>query len=106
MGTFNVPVAKQTSNHAAEALLMGKQGDTGAYWANKEYELVSYALNMREILQEFIDCSPDDAEDLWFLYDTKAAIGKIIDAYEPEGEPEEGYKDNVISFARSKALKR
>lgn len=83
---------------------MGKQADTGAYWANQEYELVSHAMCMDEILKEFVECSADDDPDLWFFYDTRAALGRLIDAFEPpEAVPE---KDNVISFRRRKALKR
>ena len=85
---------------------MGKQGDTGTYWASREYDLVSHALCALEIIEEFIEASPSDCEGLWFLYDMKSNMQKIVDAYEPEGEPEKGYKDNVISFIRYRATKR
>jgi hypothetical protein len=85
---------------------MGKAGDTGDYWEAAEYDLVTYAHEMVVLLDEFIDSAPADCEDLWFLYDSKAAAQRIIDAYEPEGPPEEGYKDNVISFLRYRATKR
>ena len=86
---------------------MGKKvSDTGAYWHDKEEELVDHAAWLVFILDEFIEASAEDCEDLWFLYDSRAAAQRIVDAYEPPDEPEGGHKDNVISFTRSKALKR
>ncbi len=86
---------------------MGKaDSDTGTYWEEAEYDLVTYALEMIELLNEFIEASSDDYEGLWLLYDSRAACQKIVDAYEPEGEPEAGFKDNVISFLKYRATKR
>ena len=85
---------------------MGKVVDTGEYWEAREFELVSHALCQIDILNELIDASSSDHEDLWLLFDTRAAALKLIDYYEPEGEPEGGYKDNVISFRKRKAIKK
>ena len=85
---------------------MAKAVDTGTYWQEKEYETVSHALCLIDLFDEFIEASADGREGLWFLYDCKANLRKIVDAYEPEGEPEGGFKDNVVSFLSYRATKR
>ena len=74
-------------------------------WRKKELDVAGLAMALAIALTELID-SAEDEEEVDYHINLRETCLNAADVFSPPGEPESGFKDNVVSLDRHRGLKQ